>query len=393
MQKYDIAVIGGGASGLACAVRLKELDKNLSVVIIEKGERAGKKIAASGNGQGNVSNVDLGAEHYHGSVAFLAGKLCSSRLYDPLEMFDFLFTADRLGRIYPAGKQGSALSDCLLRKVEKLGVELKLSTAVTGISKGFYLTLSDGEKLCADRVVLAAGGKAQKQFGTDGGGYELAKSLGHTITPLYPSLVQIKCDTRHIKTLKGIRTECRVTALSKDGKVLGSSAGDVIFTDYGISGNAVFYVSAYCAGADNVTLSLEFLPDVSEEKIAEDVESKLSKGYPYSELLCGTLHNQVGRAVMKRCGSSDPRTVAREVKNFTLAADGSLGFDYAQVTKGGVPASEVDDCLQSKIAPNLYLTGEVLDVDGDCGGYNLTWAIVSGMHAAKCIANSLNSDD
>ena len=393
MQKYDIAIIGGGASGLACAVRLKELDKNLSVVIIEKGERAGKKIAASGNGQGNVSNVDLGAEHYHGSGAFLAGNLCSSRLYDPLLLFDFLFASDRLGRIYPAGKQGSALSDCLLRKVEKLGVELMLSTAVTDISGGFTLTLSNGEKLHASRVVLAAGGKAQKQFGTDGGGYALAQSLGHTVTPLYPSLVQLKCDTRHIKTLKGIRTECKVTALSKDGQILGTAAGDVIFTDYGVSGNAVFYVSAYCAGVDNVTLSLEFLPDVPEEKIAADVENKLAKGYPQSELLCGTLHNQVGRAVMRRCASSDARTVARTVKNFTLAADGSLGFDYAQVTKGGVPASEIDGNLQSKIVPNLYLTGEVLDVDGDCGGYNLTWALVSGMHAAKCIAGSLNTDD
>ncbi|MCM1545794.1 MAG: aminoacetone oxidase family FAD-binding enzyme [Clostridiales bacterium] len=393
MQKYDIAVIGGGASGLACAVRLKELDKNLSVVVIEKGERAGKKIAASGNGQGNVSNTDLGAEHYHGSGAHLAEKLCSSRLYNPLGIFDFLFVSDRLGRIYPAGKQGSALSDCLLRKVEASGAELRLSTAVTAVNKGFFLTLSDGGKIAADKVVLAAGGRAQKQFGTDGGGYKLAQGLGHSVTPLYPSLVQLKCDTRHIKTLKGIRTECRVTAVGKDGKILGSSTGDIIFTDYGVSGNAAFYVSAYCAGEDGVTLSLEFLPDVPEEKIAEDVANKLSKGYAQAELLCGTLHNQIGRAIMRRLESSDPRTVARAVKNFTLAAQGSLGFDYAQVTKGGVPAAEVDDDLQSRLVPNLYFTGELLDVDGDCGGYNLTWALVSGMHAAKCIVNSLNNDD
>lgn len=393
MQKYDIAVIGGGASGLACAVRLKELDKILSVIIIEKGERAGKKIAASGNGQGNVSNLDLGAEHYHGSAAFLAGKLCSERLYNPLELFDFLFVSDKLGRIYPAGKQGSALSDCLLRKVENLGVELRLATEVTELAKGFALTLSNGEKLLADRVVLAAGGKAQKQFGADGGGYVLAQSLGHTVTPLYPSLVQFKCDTRHIKTLKGIRAECRVTAHSENGGILGASSGDVIFTDYGVSGNAIFGVSPYCAGVANVTLSLEFLPGISEEQITSDVENKLAKGYPHSELLCGTLHNQIGRAVMRRCESSEPRTVARSVKNFTLSVDGSLGFDYAQVTKGGVPASEIDEELQSAIAPGLYLTGEILDVDGDCGGYNLTWALVSGMHAAKCIVNSLNTDD
>lgn len=393
MQKYDIAVIGGGASGLSCAVRLKQLDKNLSVLVIEKCDRAGKKLAASGNGQGNISNVDLGGNHYHGSAAYLAEKLCSSRLYNPLDMFDFLFLADKLGRIYPAGKQGSALSDCLLRKAEKLGVAIKLSASVTAIKSGFSLTLSDGENLRADRVVLAAGGKAQKQFGTDGGGFALAQSLGHGVTPLYPSLVQLKCDTRYIKTLKGLRAECRVTARGKDGKISGTATGDVIFTDYGVSGNAIFYVSAYCAGEEGVTLSLEFLPEISEEQIAADVAGKLEKGYPQSELLCGTLHNQIGRAVMRRCQSSDPLTVAKAVKNFTLEAEGSLGFDYAQVTKGGVPASEIDENLQSRLVPNLYFTGEILDVDGDCGGYNLTWAVVSGMHAAKAIANSFNNDD
>ena len=393
MQKYDIAVIGGGASGLSCAVRLKQLDKNLSVLVIEKCDRAGKKLAASGNGQGNISNVDLGGNHYHGSAAYLAEKLCSSRLYNPLDMFDFLFLSDKLGRIYPAGKQASALSDSLIRKVKNSGVKLLTSVRVTGVKRGFSITLSDGGEIAADRVVLAAGGKAQKQFGTDGGGYAIAKGFGHSITPLYPSLVQLKCDTRHIKTLKGLRTECRVTARGKDGKISGSATGDVIFTDYGVSGNAIFYVSAYCAGEEGVTLSLEFLPEISEEQIAADVAGKLEKGYPQSELLCGTLHNQIGRAVMRRCQSSDPLTVAKAVKNFTLEAEGSLGFDYAQVTKGGVPASEIDENLQSKVVPNLYFTGEILDVDGDCGGYNLTWAVVSGMHAAKAIANSFNNDD
>lgn len=393
MRKYDVAVIGGGASGLACAGGIKKIDKNISVVIIEKGERAGRKIAASGNGQGNVSNADLGAEHYHGSGAHLAEKLCSSRLYNPLELFDFLFVTDKLGRIYPAGKQGSALSDCLINKVTARGAEIMLSTAVTAIEKGFKLTLSGGEILYADKVVLAAGGKAQKQFGTDGGAYALAESLGHSVTPLYPSLVQLKCDTRHVKTLKGIRTECKVTAFGGDGKILGGATGDVIFTDYGVSGNAIFYVSAYCADAKDVTLSLEFLPEIPEEQIAADVAGKLAKDYPQSELLCGTLHNQIGRAVIRRSGSSDPRTIARTVKNFTLKVEGTLGFDYAQVTKGGVPASEVDENLQSKIVPNLYIVGEALDVDGDCGGYNLTWALASGMHAAKCVVNSFNTDD
>lgn len=393
MQKYDVAIIGGGASGLACAVGIKERDKNLSVVILEKGERAGRKIAASGNGQGNVSNVDLSASHYHGSGAFLAEKLCCSELYNPLELFDFLFINDKLGRIYPAGKQGSALSDCLLKKVKEAGVDLVLSTSVESVERGYKLSLSDGNTILADRLVMSAGGAAQKQFGTDGSAYNLVKSLGHTVTPVSPSLVQLRCDTRHIKTLKGIRAECKVTAYGADGKILGVAEGDVIFTDYGVSGNAVFYVSAYCSGEENVTLSLEFLPEISVGQIENDVRNKIEKGYPQSELLCGTLHNQLGRAIMRRCGGCDPRTVAQTVKNFTLKAEGSLGFDYAQVTRGGVPACEVDENLQSRLAPNLYFAGEILDVDGDCGGYNLTWAFCSGMHAAKSIVNSFDTDD
>lgn len=393
MQKYDVAVIGGGAAGLACAVSLKRRERNLSVIIIEAGERAGRKIAASGNGQGNLSNADMSARHYHGSGSFLAQKLCCSGLYNPLGLFDFLFTTDKAGRIYPAGKQASALSDCLLRNAEKLGVELKLSAKVTAIERGFKLTLSDGARIATDRVVLAAGGKAQKQFGTDGGGFALAQSLGHTVTPLEPSLVQLKCDTRHIKTLKGIRTECKVTAYGGDGAVLGTASGDVIFTDYGVSGNAIFYISAYCAGVNGAKLSLEFLPEISKEEIVRDVERKVKCGYPQSELLSGTLHNQLGRAVIKRCQNCTPEQIADMVKNFTLDVEGSLGFDYAQVTKGGVHAKDVGADLQSRLVPNLYFAGEVLDVDGDCGGYNLTWAFASGMHVAKCISDSYNSDD
>ena len=385
MQKYDIAIIGGGASGLACAVTLKKYSPELSVVIIEAGDRLGKKLAATGNGQGNLKNADMGAEHFHGSGADFAYKLCKE--YDHLQLFDCLFTTDGKGRIYPSGKQASSLSDCLIKKVVSSGVKVITSTKVMGITKGFELSLSDGKKLNADKVVIAAGGCAQKQFNTDGNAFTLAKSLGHTVTQTYPSLVQLKCGTKYIKTLKGIRAECGVAAY-EDNKLIARTVGDVIFTDYGISGNAVFYISAYCAGRKNVTLSLEFLPSTDMAEIVSDIKRKLDLGYAKSELLAGTLHNQIGRAIISRANTDDPKKIAELVKNFTLETNGSLGFDYAQVTKGGVPFAEIDATLQSKSANGLYLIGEVLDVDGDCGGYNLSWAFVSGMHAAKCIVEA-----
>ncbi len=382
MQKFDVAIIGGGAAGLACAVSLNKFAPSLSVAVIEAGARLGKKLAATGNGQGNVFNSDMSPCHFHGSFAPLAARL--SREYDVLSLFDCLFTADKSGKIYPAGKQASALSDCLIRKVVSGGAEIFLSSKVTKTEGAFSLTLSDGRKIQAKRAVLAAGGCAQRQFATDGNAFDLAKSMGHTVTPLYPSLVQLKTDTTYIKTLKGIRAECVVRAYC-GGKLVAQSEGDVIFTEYGVSGNAVFGISSRIAHLKGVTLSIEFLPEFSVGQVLENMQKKQALGYDYSELMSGSLHNQAGRAIMRRADGDIARAAAL-VKAFTLPVAGSLGFDYAQVTKGGVPFSEVDDDLQSKIKRGLYLVGEVVDLDGDCGGYNLTWAFASGMHAARCIA-------
>lgn len=393
MQNFDVIIVGGGAASLACALTLKREDPALAVAVCEKGERLGRKLAATGNGQGNITNVDLSEKHYHGSLAPLCSKLINSGKYDIKSLFDCLFVADKSGRVYPAGKQASALSDCLIRELNQSGAVTMLNAEVSEISEGFTLTLSDGRKLGAKRVVLAFGGKAQKQFGTDGNSYSLARTFGHSVTPLTPAIVQLKCETQHIKTLKGIRAECRVSAFDKNGDKLCETLGDVIFTDYGVSGNAVFYCSSYVAGKDGAYLSLEFAPTFTEEEIERNVRLKAERGYAVQELLCGTLHNQIGRAVIRRCNSSDPKAIAHAVKNFTLPVVGSLGFDYAQVTKGGIPASEVGEDLQSKLASGLYIIGEALDLDGDCGGYNLTWAFVSGMHAAKSIVDSNNCYD
>ena len=258
---------------------------------------------------------------------------------------------------------------------------------VAGIKRGFELTLSDGKKLQADRVVLACGGKAQKQFGTDGSSYALAQSFGHKLTALYPSLVQLRTDTSHIQPLKGIRVDCLVTAYC-DGRALGSARGDVIFTDYGVSGNAIFKISSCVSGVEGCTLSLSFLPDIAEEDIARDIQKKLALGYPSGELLSGTLHNQVGRAIIKR-GGSDVKNIVRTLKNFTLPVTGTLGFDYAQVTRGGIDCADIGEDMQSKLQKGLYLVGEYVDVDGDCGGYNLLWAFASGVRAAKSIVEGL----
>ena len=381
----DVAIIGGGASGLAAAALLCRTTK-LDIALIEGGGRLGKKLAASGNGQGNISNAHISAQNYHGSGAARAYDIisCFGKVYERL--FYGRFTCDERGRIYPAGRQASALSDCLIAEVRRGGVNVFTGARVVSLEKGgqFVLRLSDGSSMTAKYVVMCVGGKAQKQFGTDGSSYALARAFGHRITPLFPSLVQLKTDVAHIKTLRGIRADCNVRAVAEDGGEM-SARGDVIFTDYGVSGNAVFSVSPVFAGSRG-KICIGFAPGISEEELAADIRLKQSLGYERSEVLALTLNNQIGRAIVRRAGSGDAAVIAHTAKNFTLEVNGTLGFDYAQVTRGGVDMSDVNDDLESALCPGLFFAGEVLDVDGDCGEYKLTWAFASAARVAEAIA-------
>ena len=382
MNEYEIAIIGGGAAGLYLAAALGGAKKT---VIIERGARVGKKLSATGNGQGNVANADAGAKHYFTDDArLLSSVLDGAPTERVLALFDGLFVTDEQGRIYPAGRQASSLTDCLRRKCARAGVEILVGTRVTDIKKGFVIGTDKGA-ITADKVVFCAGGKAQKQFGTDGTAFETVRALGHTVTPLYPSLVQLKTNTEHIKTLKGIRAECVVTALCGD-ETLKAVRGDVIFTEYGVSGNAIFAVSPYVTDVRGCALSLEFLPDVTESELAADIEKKKRACYESGELLALTLNNQIGRAIIKYAGSDDAGAIAHAAKHFRLNITGKLGFDYAQVTRGGVPLAEVTDGLESKLVKGLYFAGEALNVDGECGGYNLHWAFASALRVAGAVS-------
>ena len=380
MKKYDVAIVGGGASGLACAVILAE-NSNLSTVILEAGERIGKKLASTGNGQGNISNLDLNSGHYFGGNTPLVEKIACGNPYAAQRIFDCIFFADDRGRIYPAGRQASALCDNLLRRLSGK-VEILLSTTVKNIDKGFILETEKG-KIAGDYAIICTGGSAQP-VAKGISPYSLAERFGHTHTALYPSLVQLKTDTAYIKTLRGIRADCELSAYS-DGKFIKSTRGDVIFAEYGISGNAVFAISPYVTDKPGVTLSLAFLPDIPEEIILDNLKKRRMAGYKGSELLSGTLHNQIGRAIIARSGAESDEKIVKTLKNFTLDLKETLGFAYAQVTRGGIKMTEITQELESKLIKNLFFAGEILDVDGDCGGYNLQWAFTSGMYIAENI--------
>ncbi len=401
MEKIDIAIIGGGAAGLFLANALAQRN---GVVLLERGERLGKKLSATGNGQGNLTNLAVRKAEY-----FSVDKReeVSARIkntiarFDDRSMQDFfallgvLCIADERGRVYPSSRQASALTDALRFSLQKKRVNVRTETRVTALKKegnGFVLTVeSKGEKysLYAQKVVLCTGGKAAKNFGTDGSAYALATALGHTVTALYPSLVQLKTDTAHSKTLKGIRvTDGVITAKTPTRE--HAVQGDIIFTDYGISGDAVFRLSAFIADelpSGKCTATLDFLPPYTQEQIFALLQEKRKAfpDLPTEELLFGVVNNQIGRAVL-RLADKDLKRAAALVKSFPLSIVGSLGFDYAQVTKGGIPLLEVTECFESKLASGLYFAGESLDVDGQCGGFNLQWAYAS----ARVVAEKLN---
>lgn len=370
-----IAIIGGGAAGMACAVHLARA--GAEVAVLERNDRLGRKLSATGNGQGNVSNEDLSAAHYFSDdrekVARMLARFGSADTVRFLEGMGGVFLPDARGRIYPAGRQASAIADLFRTELAKLNAGICLGTQVRKLTFDGVFTLEweDGH-MRADAVVLAAGGKAAPNFGTDGTAYALAQSFGHALTPLSPALVRLKSDPALVRGLKGIRMAAALKVLRK-GIVCFEGRGDVLFTENGVSGDLVFRASSHAKEGD--VLEIDFLPDVTEERL--EIALKRSG----DSLLC-IVPNGLGRALSKRANGRHG-TLVSLLKHFMLPVLGDCGFANAQVTKGGIPLAETDENLQSIKRNGLFFAGEILNADGECGGYNLQWAFTSAFVAAE----------
>lgn len=397
MQKsYKVAIVGGGASGLMTAVELVRGEDAFSgkdVVILERNDRVGKKLIATGNGQGNLTNTDLRLQNYRGEEKFISAFLQKENQIDLscyLENLGIPLCTLAGGKKYPLSRQASSVLDVIRAFLDEKGVETRVNSKVVNIKNndGVFVLDTESGKVIAQKVVLSFGGATAKQFGTDGSSYALAERFGHKKTALYPSLVQLKTKTDYIRGLKGLKETARVT-LNIDDKAVCSSVGDLLFTDFGVSGSTVFQVSAGYSGQENANLKIEFLPELSVEQIKEIlVKRKSLKYFDDQTLLSGILNKRIGQAVLKYANSFDCEKVARAIKNFNLKVIGTLGFDYAQVTKGGIKTRDIDEnTFESKLQKGLYIVGEALDVDGDCGGYNLAFAFTSGIAAARGIKN------
>lgn len=395
MQKnYNTIIVGGGASGLLSAVELVKGNDGFlgeEILILERNDRVGKKLIATGNGQGNLTNEKFSEKYYYGDKAFIEQFVSSAKKIDLkkyLSDLGIFVCAGKDGKVYPLSKQASSVLDSIRAYLIHKNCTILTGKRVNKIAKadGEFEVCVGSDKYYAKNVILATGGSAGKQFGTDGTAYALAESFGHKKTELFPSLVQLKTPTDKIKGLKGIKETARVTAFDKS-KPLMSVEGDLLFTDFGVSGSTIFSVSASIAGKKDAYLIIEFLPSLTFTQ-TENVIAKRQQ-IPYVEkgdLLCGVLNKKLGQMLVKNAKSYSATDIAYAIKNFKLNVVGSLDFSYAQTTRGGIKTSQIDaQTYQSKLVDNLYIVGEALNVDGDCGGYNLTFAFISGIVSAKHI--------
>ncbi len=399
-----IGIIGAGASGMAAALAASE-NPNVQVELFERQARVGRKLQATGNGRCNLTNLHAAEVGYHGEDPAFAGP--ALKAMDPeatLEWFRGLglFTvAEASGRVYPYSDQANSVVDVLRLALEKPNVRLHTGFEIQKVrhNDGVFTVESEGETYQCHKLIIACGGLAGTKLGGTMSGYKLLAKFGHRSTRLRPALVQLKSDWSGVAAMKGVRANCHARIL-RDGAVFAESTGELQFTEYGISGPVVFEISRdVCSNPGQWSCRLDFLPDCTEEALCAELLRRRNTTLSTEELLTGILHNRLGRVLAKAAGvkgnqnisdltDSQLRQVCRAVKDFDIPLTEPLGMDSAQVTAGGVLTRDFDpQTMESQLVPGLYACGEVLDIDGDCGGYNLQWAWSSGrcagLHAGK----------
>ena len=393
-----IGVIGGGASGMAAALAASENPK-VQVIVLERQARVGKKLLATGNGRCNLTNLHALEGGYHGDDAtfadFALEKLSPEATLEWFRSLGLFTVAEASGRVYPYSDQANSVVDVLRLAMEKANITLRTGYEVQKIRQQDGGFLINDDVYC-DKLIIACGGLAGTKLGGSMAGYKLLAKLGHKSTKLRPNLVQIKCDWHGSAALKGVRANCHVKIL-KDGVLFSESTGELQFTEMGLSGPVIFEISRdVCYGPGEWTAALDLLPDFAEEALLGELKRRRSTNLPLEELLTGIIHNRLGRVLVKSAGIHGNRKVSEltdselldvcaAVKGLEIQLTEPLGMDAAQVTAGGVITREFDPkTMESKLVPGLYACGEVLDIDGDCGGYNLQWAWSSGRLAGLC---------
>lgn len=405
-QKYDVVIIGGGAAGMCAAINIKMHDRSISVAIIEQLSRVGKKLITTGNGRCNISNLNINLDRYHGDRVDFAEYALTT--YDNYYAADFfaeigvVFTYDETGRAYPYSLQASSVVDSLRFALDEYGVDTFLDTAVLSYSKNgnMFTVKTDKDNFVCENIIIAAGlYSGGQKLGSNGSMLKILKNAGYKTVKTTPAIVQLKTDGSVVRSLKGIKVNADVN-LAVNGKTVRSEYGEVLFCDYGLSGPPIMQLSR---GVERMsgekTITLDLMCDHTFQAVCDMLNFRVValKERNLDEFLTGMLNKRLGQAIIKLCGlklsdkvitlkNSDIKQIASTIKGMKFNAIGTTGFENSQVTAGGIDTLQFDNkTMMSKKENGLYCIGEILDIDGDCGGFNLQWAWSS----AICATNAL----
>lgn len=404
VRPLTVGIIGAGASGMAAALAAAE-NENIQVILLERQARVGRKLQATGNGRCNLTNIHAAAKGYHGEdISFIQPAMDAMNPEKTLAWFRSLglyTVTEESGKVYPYSDQANSVVDVLRLALNRPNVDLRTGFEVQKITKtngGFEIS-NGAETVFCDKLIVACGGLAGTKLGGSMSGYKLLNKMGHKSTRLRPCLVQLKSEWGGLTSLKGVRANANVK-IYNDDKLYAESTGELQFTDYGLSGPVIFEVSRdVCQGAGRWVAVLDLLPHCDD--LAEELYRRSGTELPMEELLTGILHNRLGRVLTKAAGVKNKQTaselndaeikaIVRTVKSFEVILTEPMGMESAQVTAGGVLTNDFDpNTMESKLVHGMYACGEVLDIDGDCGGYNLQWAWSSGYLAGKSAGGSL----
>jgi len=398
---HDIIVIGGGASGLTAAITSKDMGKD--VAVIEGSDRIGKKLLSTGNGRCNITNINITSLRYHSANPSFPQYILDSFNYADTENFFSLIgiplTTLEEGKVFPLSLQASSVLDIFRFSLEERGIPVYLNSKVKKIhhdKNGFKISTSKEEIFECRKLILCCGGKSMPISGSDGSGFSIAKHLGHRIINPVPALVQLKLKYENLKAISGVK----FNGYAKIGSQ--SEYGEILFTDYGISGPPILQLSrtaslALSSGED-IYLEVDMMPEIATCDLKDFLDNHFGT-FNYRSVynsLIGIINKKLIPIILKEALIKDLHkpcfelTIQEKKKLFEIIKSWKFkiydtnSFANSQVTAGGVDTKEVSDkTLESKIIPNLYFAGEILDVDGDCGGFNLQWAWSSGYTSAK----------
>lgn len=403
-MKYDVIIIGAGASGLMAAIAAGR--KGSSVLVIEHKDKAGKKILATGNGKCNYTNLLQEDYCYRSDNSLFPQKVI--KLFNTDNTIEFfkelgIYPKERNGYLYPNSEQSTSVVQVLLMECRRLGVRFNYNEKIIKFIKPNFTIITDQGTYYGRKLILATGGCASPKLGSDGSGYDYAKFFGHSIIKPLPALVQLKSSDKLRKTISGVRIVGNIRAYGND-KPIGQEKGEMVFTDYGISGIPIMQISRFVAKAldkkNNVKLIIDFLADKTKNEVLDILKYRITygKGKSVEEMMVGLFNNKLSYVMILKSNidpdmicdklkDKDLDKLADNIKEFTMTIIDTNSFDNAQVTAGGISTSEIDEnTMESKITKGLYLSGELIDVDGTCGGYNLQWAWSSGYVAGTSAA-------